>query len=95
MKKVLLFFIGVVISFAANRYPILFEYHYLKGCMSASVGKNIKIKESARENFCICTLRILEKKYTLNDIFAKFSDPTERKKIIDFATNKCFNNLIK
>jgi hypothetical protein len=48
------------------------EYEYIKGCSSGKVKM---------EKYCICTLREIEKRYTMRDFVNLYSeDPNEFKK---------------
>jgi len=84
MKKllVLIGFAGVV--FAA-RYPMIMEYNYLKGC----------IGEQGMEDYCVCTLNAIEKKYSLNDFITILQDKEKSKEVINYAVSECIDKLKK
>ena len=88
MKKFLLIGIAASIVFAA-RYPIVFEYNYMKGCVNGSD----KIKENAKVEYCICSLKAIENKYTLNEVIEKVSSPEGKQEIVNYATKKCLHIL--
>jgi hypothetical protein len=85
MKKLLTLLSLVVVLFAA-RYPIVVEYHYLKGC----IGNNKNM-----EDYCICSLNAIENKYLLNEFITASLDKKKAKKIINFAVDACFSKLKK
>ena len=90
MKKIL--FLGmIVVGVFANRYPILLEYNYMVGCMN---GAN-SIKENIKRDYCICTLKAMENKYSANEIIEKLSDPQQKREVINYVVNKCINIIKK
>ena len=91
MKKI--FILGIILSTAlfAKRYPIIFEYNYMVGCMNGA--KNIK--EDIKRDYCICTLKAMEEKYSVNEILEKLTDPQQKKAVINYVFKKCANIIEK
>ena len=91
MKKFLLMGVLVSMVFAA-RYPISLEYYYMDGCVKGS--KHAIEKQIA---YCACTLRGIEKRYTLNQFVTNMQ--TNKKaflqKLAKTAIAKCIDKLIK
>ena len=85
MKKLIL--VGVLLSsvLMANRYPIILEYDFMASCMNNA--KNIKY--DIREDYCSCSLKTMENKYTINEVTKKLSNPKEQKIVINYITKKC------
>jgi len=92
MKKFLMIFLFMGALFAGERYPIIFEYNFLNGCIS---GVGDKFTQKQKENYCICALKALENKYSASEIIDKLSDPDAKKEIVQYAAQKCISNLIK
>jgi len=90
MKK-LAVILGLAGILMANRYPIAFEYHYMIGCANSKAAQ--LFKKDVVEKYCICTLKAIEDKYTLNEVLEKLSDPDKKLEIIKYATNKCIKDL--
>ena len=91
MKK--LFVLGIILSSAlfANRYPILLEYNYMVGCMNGAKS----LKEDVKRDYCICTLKAMEEKYSANEILEKLSDPEQKREVINYVVKKCSNIILK
>ncbi|WP_457560683.1 hypothetical protein [Caminibacter sp.] len=87
MKK-LLFLILVISGLFAERYPLAFEYGFMKGC----VGKE---NNPTKEKYCICAISYIEQKYTLNQFISALQDPEKKMKIIKSAVNYCLTELKK
>ena len=85
MKKLLLF--GLILSsfLMAKRYPIIFEYNYMVGCMNGAKG----IKEDIKKDYCVCSLKAMEDKYTASEVIEKLSDPKDKKTLINYLVKKC------
>jgi len=84
MKKLILL-AGFVATVFAARYPMVMEYNYLKGC----------IGEAGMEDYCVCTLNAIEKKYTLNEFITVLQDKEKAKEVINYAVNECVDKLKK
>jgi len=84
MKKIIaLLFVGSFLF--AQRYPALMEYSYLNGC----IGNNM----NTMANYCVCTLKVIENKYQLNDLLAQLKDPEKKQQIVKWAANQCKDEL--
>jgi len=83
MKKILAAGIIAGVAFAA-RYPIVVEYRYLKNC----------IQKPDAEEYCICTLKELEKKYTLAQ-FVELSQQSKDKLLTTLMPvfKKCISEI--
>ena len=90
MKK--LFVLGIILSSAlfANRYPIIFEYNYMVGCMNGAKA----LKEDIKRDYCICSLKAMEEKYSASEVLEKLSDPEQKRILINYLVKKC-SNIIK
>ena len=90
MKK--LFVLGIILSSAlfANRYPIIFEYNYMVGCMNGAKS----LKEDIKRDYCICSLKAMEEKYSASEVLEKLSDPEQKRILINYLVQKC-SNIIK
>jgi len=91
MKKILLFVLLISGLFAA-RYPIAFEYYYMNGCVKGS--KHDMEKQIA---YCACTLRGIEKRYTLNQFVTNMQTNKNAflKELAKTVIPECVNNLVK
>jgi len=89
MKKFLLMGIAASIVFAA-RYPIVFEYNYMKGCVNG-------IDKIKKVEYCACTLNEIEQQYTIKEFMNNMQ--TNKKaflqKLAKTAIAKCIDKLIK
>ncbi len=77
MKKIVFASIFSLFLFSfsfAERYPIEMEYSYIKACSKGN---------SDMEKYCICTLKELEKRFSLNEfIRLSYNQPEKLKKIL-------------
>ena len=89
MKKIIMFALVLSSFLVASRYPIIFEYNYLSGCINGAG----KIEKSAKVEYCICTLKAMEEKYSASEVLDKLTDPNSKKEIVNYVTRKCINIL--
>jgi len=91
MKKMAILF-GLSISLStllfAQRYPIVMEYSYLSGCINSSDKVNMK-------DYCICTLKAIENKYSLDEFLNLIEDKNKKQEVIKYAVDQCLDKLKK
>jgi len=92
MKRLVMISLLAGALFAGERYPIIFEYNFLSGCIGGVGDKFTKVQ---KENYCVCSLKALEDKYSASEIIDKLRDPKQKKAIVEYVAKKCISNLVK